>query len=141
MDDNGILAAARAEEQRLLRRLDAVRQLIHTYAPEGPLVSRQVTPAMGNGHDHEQHQDRQIARSETARVLSAVENYLRGKGPGARAQTTELYEAVIKAGVEINEPTPRKAKDRISSHLSAAKNRFDNVRGLGYGLKEATMSR
>jgi hypothetical protein len=143
MGDDAILAAARAEKARLLtererviKRLEVIEQVIRAYAPEIQ-HSREIKMASGtNGHDADGYtiSSEWEGWSEKAAILSAAEAYLRSKGADARAKTTELYEAVIRAGVRINAPDPRRAKDRVSGHLSGAKNRFNNEPGRGYGL-------
>jgi len=138
MDDDTVLAMARAEREKLLKRLDAIDKVIRTYAPptasaQAPVPHRREEVSTGSkGRD----ENRFTGMSETMQVLNAAEAYLRSKGPGARAQSSELYEAIIKSGVRINTPEAKKAKNRVAAALSHAKSRFFNERYRGYGLIE-----
>jgi len=72
------------------------------------------------------------AGSLTSRVLEASTSYLRQKG--SRAQTSELTDACVAAGVPLPD-TATKQRDYVSSILSHSP-RINNVRGQGYGLAE-----
>lgn len=73
---------------------------------------------------------RHHAGSMAARIAAGARIHLEAKG--ARAQTSEIYKALIAQGIEVSGKDPLKT---TASYLSHSKH-FNNVPGQGYGLKE-----
>jgi len=71
-----------------------------------------------------------VSRGRRKEIEDTVANYLDGKG--ARAPSGELYDVVVRAGIDIGGATPSKS---LASTLSTS-DRFNNIKGLGYGLAE-----
>ena len=67
-----------------------------------------------------------------ALVQEAAADFL--KTIGRRAQTPEIAAEITRRGIRAGKPENITAT--VSSYLSSAKGRFDNVRGEGYGLVE-----
>jgi hypothetical protein len=74
-----------------------------------------------------------FVRSESNAAIwtNAAARYLRTKG--SRAQTTEIFDALVKEGVMTNDKVSR---HNLGAYLSRYKDRFYNVKGQGYGLRE-----
>jgi hypothetical protein len=68
--------------------------------------------------------------SKVAQIDDVVSKYLAAKG--SRASSGDILPVVVNAGVELGGVVPSKT---LSSFLSNSK-RFNNVKGLGYGLLE-----
>jgi hypothetical protein len=64
-------------------------------------------------------------------ILDAAAAFLRRKG--SRAESTEIHAALILQGLLKEGPSER---SKVTSYLGRAKQKFDNVRGKGYGLTE-----
>jgi hypothetical protein len=86
--------------------------------------------ASGKSIDRPKAASRGRPGTTTRAVEEAAVAYLRQKG--RRAQSGEITQAVLAAGVHI---ASAKKHDTVSSLLSASP-LFDNVRGEGYGLTE-----
>jgi hypothetical protein len=135
MPNEPFLPALRSEHSRLrqellgtalYQRLLAVEALIGMYeAAEGTAADDEREAAQQNAA--------RTPRSGTvaAAVIEVSERYLRSIG--RRAQTPEIAAEVQKAGILVGAANLIAA---VSSYLSSAKDKFDNVRGEGYGLVE-----
>jgi hypothetical protein len=124
------LSSLRSERDRLktqlaatpeYRRIEAIDRLLDLYGETGASgrmdrLSGAKSPRTG---------------TVAATVVGIAERYLRQKG--SRAQTPEIVVEVQKAGVLTDSANPAAT---VASYLSSAKDRFDNVRGEGYGLIE-----
>jgi hypothetical protein len=73
---------------------------------------------------------RHLAGSNTSRIVTATENYLRRKG--TRAVSGEILRELSSLGITVGGKAPVKALSSCLSHSV----RFDNVPGQGYGLQE-----
>jgi hypothetical protein len=137
-----IIRAARQEEERLLRdlqampiyqKLEAVRALLAAYSVE-PLPQTATVTAEGRGTLSISAKITAASRprigSKAAEVVDAAIQYLRQTG--RRAQSSEIVEGLTKMGIHLDAPNPTSV---VSSYLSTSKI-FDNVRGKGYGLAE-----
>jgi hypothetical protein len=123
MDDD-FLESARREEARLVRRLAAVRALIADYRGvagnprSGDDISSQAPPRTRTPRPE----------SMASQTLRIAEQFL--ERIGRRAQSGEIYGEMKRHGVEIQGNSPESV---VSSYLSNS-NKFNNVRGRGYGL-------
>jgi hypothetical protein len=126
--ENDMLRAAKAEEQRLealLRenptflRLQAVRRIIDLYGMSGKPV--QTIDAM------KERRSRKGSLAAAIREIGAT--HLRNKK--ARAKSSEIYQAVLDAGITVPGQKPVSV---VSSYLSGS-DMFDNTEE-GYGLTE-----
>jgi hypothetical protein len=151
MKDEAFLRTLRQEEASLCRRLEKLRELIEAFVtetkpeteanpadeiePEPPPAIAIPPPSISEGLEPAQVAQLNNQFSETRRVIDAAAIYLRGRGPGARATSTEIYEALAKAGIEVGGNTAKQARDRVSSHLSSS-DLFENARGQGYALRQ-----
>jgi hypothetical protein len=135
MSDDPFLRALQTERSKLLkelaasaiyRRLKVVEAAMEIYQAPTEWVA-----------DAEREINRQIAmktpRSGTvaSSVIDIAERYLRSIG--RRAQTPAIAVEVQKAGILVEAAN---VIATVSSYLSSAKDKFDNVRGEGYGLVE-----
>jgi hypothetical protein len=118
------IESALKEEARLARRLAAVRALIADYGgatagdsspPTTAATLRARTPR---------------AESMASKVVGFAEEYL--KTVHKRARSKEIYEEIRRLGTEIIATNPEAI---VASYLSSS-DKFDNVRGQGYGLTE-----
>jgi len=129
-----LIAAASTERDRLLqelrqqplfRRLEAVESVLREYQDDSSRVHPQNGQSAGSKHR---------PGTQTAAVLDATEAYLIMMS--RRARTPEIVQYLVRIGVV---PLDDEVTVRVvSSYLSAAKDRFDNMRGPGggYGLVE-----
>ena len=133
----GVVTALRAELAALetelaadprYQKISKIRDLLAIYEDEAPAA----TPAEMAAISRQAPRSRDRSNTMTGQVLDLAEAYLRRKG--ARAQTTEISEAVVRAGAPLPD-NPTKQRDYVSSILSHSP-RFNNVRGQGYGLAE-----
>ena len=117
-------------EARLLeRRLEAVTAIIALYQP-GNEEARPIPSWASPPKAPAQNRQKSVATA----IGDAAEEYLRKVR--RRAQTRELVAEVRRLGIRDGGDDEMIAT--VSSYLSADKDRFDNVRGEGYGLKEWT---
>jgi hypothetical protein len=125
MEDDFIESALR-EEARLKRRLAAVQALIADYRTDG---LRDRPSDVGDVRVQTQVRQRTArTNSKAAAVMRIAEEYL--LTTHKRAPSTELYEEIKRHGVEI---PGQKPEGVVASYLSNS-DKFDNVRGQGYGL-------
>jgi hypothetical protein len=130
-----ILPILREEEGQLLaqlsqmpqfQKLEAVRRMIALYSGtsvrEAALSSRQNNSVLSKLPPLK-------LRGKGARILDAAEAYLGSLG--RRAQVKEITDELIRLGLPPGDKNPVSA---TSAYLSAAKDRFDNKLGEGYGL-------
>lgn len=133
--ENDFLKAAHEEEDRLTaelrnnpvyQRLELVRTLIRTYEsghqeirPSAHIEQRSVTRP---------RQPR--SQSMSAIICQATEKYL--EMLGRRAESSMIANEMKRLGLEVPGQKPTSV---IASYLSNS-DRFDNVRGQGYGLKK-----
>jgi hypothetical protein len=124
------VTALRAEYERLrailqntpeYRRMTAIEGLLADYTseatnPEAVMSVRGTLKAPRAG-------------TIAASVIDIAERYLDSKG--TRAQSPEIAAAVQREGVMTDAPNVVSA---VSSYLSTTKDRFDHVKGEGYGL-------
>ncbi len=126
--ENEILRAAKVEEQRLealLRedptflRLEAVRRIIDLYGTRSePTQTTETT---------KERRSRKGSLASAIREIAAT--HLRNKK--ARAKSSEIYQAVVDAGITVPGQKPVSV---VSSYLSGSE-MFDNT-AEGYGLTE-----
>jgi len=130
--ENEMLRAAKAEEQRLeglLRqdptflRLEAVRRIIDLYGARSDQPQR-IGPA-------KERRSRQGSLASVIREIGAT--HLRNKK--ARAKSSEIYQAVLDAGITVPGQKPMSV---VASYLSGS-DMFDNT-DEGYGLTEWSAS-
>lgn len=137
-----IVEAARSEEQRLTAqlaqnpiyiKLQAVQNLLKAYQ-ENPITTDKVlVVATENVRTTVPAQLQSMAaRNVAAQVRAWVLPLLKERGN--RVQSNELADMAIKAGIQIGGKSPTAT---MSSYLSNMPE-LNNVRGLGYGLKEWT---
>lgn len=145
MADSDMLAAARAEVERLeaelqattaYQKLQLAKQVVALYEgiPNATIKigGKPAAPAQVVQHLLVAHE----LTTKTAKIDAAAAKYLKAKG--ARAPASELLEPVTKEGVSIGGKEPVKA---LSAYLSSSK-AFNNQRELGgYGLVEWGHSR
>ena len=113
---------ARREEARLLRKLDAIRHVIASYdeAQTDRVPSLSAQPVV--------RQTKPRAQSQASDVVRIAEVFL--ASIKRRAQSTEISAELERRGVSIGGKSPSSV---VSSYLSNS-DKFDNVRGVGYGL-------
>jgi hypothetical protein len=125
-----LVSAAKAEEQRLLReleatslyrRLEAVRALLSEYQGDAA-----VTPAQPSRTRHSATRQGSL----TSRVIEIAQDHLRQVQ--RRAQSLEILRVAQDRGIEFKGNKPTTVVASILSHCDL----FDNVRGEGYGLAE-----
>ena len=130
--ENEMLRAAKAEEQRLeelLRqdptflRLEAVRRIIDLYGARSE-ATHTTGPA-------KERRSRKGSLASAIREIGAT--HLRNKK--ARAKSSEIYQAVLDAGITVPGQKPVSV---VSSYLSGS-DMFDNT-DEGYGLTEWSAS-
>lgn len=130
-----IIAAAEREEQKLLAEIDtlpifkklkAVQALLAMYREEDNSAGERPRASRAKPDPKRIFYGRSSKRQE---IEDVVEQYLVRKH--GRASSGELFKAVSDAGIEIGGSIPSKS---LASTLSTSK-RFNNVQGLGYGLK------
>ena len=132
MADIDFLDSARREEARLVRRLAAIRTLIADYSGAEPLPRHGlgVIGASDNRQPAVPTQTRQPrSNSNGSEIGRIAEAFLTAKG--ARADSTEITEEVLCQGVPVGGVNKGKV---VSSYLSSS-DKFDNIRGQGYGLR------
>jgi len=123
-----LMAALKAEEHRLVaelekttlfQKLEAVRLTIRLYEAQ-------------NAVDKNVRHTGSRAGTTSSAVLDGAEDYLRtaGRREMAPGITAELHRRGIVPSTDVQ--TVRS----VASYLSTAKDRFNNVRGQGYGLAE-----
>ena len=126
--ENEMLRAAKAEEQRLeellhqdptFLRLEAVRRIIDLYGARSE-AAHTTGPA-------KERRSRKGSLASAIREIGAT--HLRNKK--ARAKSSEIYQAVLDAGIIVPGQKPVSV---VSSYLSGS-DMFDNTDG-GYGLTE-----
>jgi hypothetical protein len=131
--ENEILRAAKAEEQRLealLRedptflRLEAVRRIIDLYGGDLYGTRSESTQTTGTTKERRSRRD---SLASTIRQIAAT--HLQNKK--GRAKSSEIYQAVLDAGVTVPGQKPVSV---VSSYLSGSE-MFDNTAD-GYGLTE-----
>jgi hypothetical protein len=140
MADSDMLAAARAEVERLeaelqateaYQKLQLARQVVELYdrlpSLSVSIGGQKITPVQVIKHALVERE----LTTKTARIDAAAAKYLKAKG--ARAPASELLDPVTKEGVVLGGKEPVKA---LSAYLSSSK-AFNNQRELGgYGLAE-----
>ena len=129
MDDNFLKSALR-EEARLVRRLAAVRALIADYRGE-PQVTVERVHSGEPLRETARHYvaPRRVPPSKASQVTKIAEDLLTSLN--RRAKSAEIFNQVKLMGVELQGVNPESV---VSSYLSSS-DKFDNVRGEGYGLK------
>jgi hypothetical protein len=130
--ENEMLRAAKAEEQRLeellsqdptFLRLEAVRRIIALYGT-GSETTQTIGPT-------KERRSRKGSLASAIREIGAT--HLRNKK--ARAKSSEIYQAVLDAGITVPGQKPVSV---VSSYLSGS-DMFDNT-DEGYGLTEWSAS-
>jgi hypothetical protein len=130
--ENEMLRAAKAEEQRLEKllhqdptflRLEAVRRIIDLYGPRSE-ATHTTGPA-------KERSSRKGSLASAIREIGVT--HLRNKK--ARAKSSEIYQAVLDAGITVPGQKPVSV---VSSYLSGS-DIFDNT-DEGYGLTEWSAS-
>ena len=131
-----ILAAAREEERRLLaelnanptfQRLELIRAVIQSY--QAAAIPRTIADVPPGFRKREPRQN-----SVAAQVVRVAEAFL--SNLGRRATSTEIALEVSRHGIELK---GMKAPAMVASYLSSS-DRFDNVKGQGYGLANRDQS-
>jgi len=120
-----VLEVLDREESRLLGLLARVQAAKSAYLGEQPEVT-----IFSNTMAAPSNQRMSSPRGRRKEIEDTVANYLAGKGE--RATSGELYDVVVRAGIDIGGTAPSKA---LASTLSTSA-RFNNVKGSGYGLSE-----
>jgi hypothetical protein len=125
MEDEFIESALR-EETRLKRRLLAVQAVIANYRED----NRQTPPDDVSSHPPSGPLRTRTSRSQSnaSSVIRIAEEHL--MQVQRRAPSTELYDEIKRRGIEIPGQNPTGI---VASYLSNS-DKFDNVRGQGYGL-------
>lgn len=130
---NPFLKAALEEEQRLLaelqsnptfQRLEIVRGAIRAYEafPASPVLDAL------NVHVAQTHERKPREGSKAAQVIEAAEQFLTRLGH--RAPSSEIAAEVRRRGIALAGVKPDAV---VASYLSSS-DKFDNVKGKGYGL-------
>lgn len=138
MELAGFVDAARAERKRLYRELSSnpafqryitLRKLIRLYAAD---VDEDEEAGLGSEATATKPQSAKPTRSGSfsAKVEAAAYEWLKIRG--RRAQSPELIEAMRAQGLQFSGSKPTAVLASILSHSE----KFDNVRGEGYGLSE-----
>jgi hypothetical protein len=124
-----LLNAARAEEQRLLKELEATALFRRLQAVRAVLAEYETAPERSAASPRAR---RQTVRepSLTTQIIVTAEDYLRQIQ--RRAQSLEILQVAQQRGIEVKGNKPTTVVASILSHCDT----FDNVRGEGYGLRE-----
>jgi hypothetical protein len=128
-----LLSVARAEEQRLLRELEATSLFRRLEAVRALLAEYESTPNI-TPSSHRARRPTSRKGSLTSQVIAVAEDYLRKVQ--RRAQSLEILRVAQEHGMEVKGEKPTTVVASILSHCDL----FDNVRGKGYGLKEWSMA-
>jgi hypothetical protein len=125
-----LLSAAKAEEQRLLRELQATALFRRLEAVRALLVEYEATPVRTPSSEPRQRRQNPREPSMTTQVIAVAQDHLRQIQ--RRAQSLEILQVAQERGIEVKGTKPTTVVASILSHCDL----FDNVRGQGYGLKE-----
>jgi hypothetical protein len=113
----------------LFQKLEAVRKLISIYSPD---AAGGADSSPGHAYSEGAKRERKaVQKGKGAAILGAVEDYL--EKVGRRAKASEISRELIRVGLPPGNANPVGA---TSAYLSAAKDRFDNKLGEGYGLRK-----
>lgn len=133
MSSNELVAAARAEEAKLLQELDAIQHRLK--AVRGVLsLYRPGHARKTKRESYDQHNRNPQPHTKAGKIAVAAELYLRQEH--RRATSVEIAAALKERGVEeLSTLNGHRATTYIAAVLSHHAG-FDNVRGAGYGLTE-----
>lgn len=134
MNTDSVLDALRQAEEQLQAELEAIPQF-KMLTDVRALIQTRLNASLGEVMT-QKAPSVSVPRGRTvaAIVTDAAEAYLRSIG--RRAQTPAIAEALTRQGITAGSGANMAAT--VSSYLSSARKRFDNVKGQGYGLIEWT---
>lgn len=135
--DHPIYRAATAERDRLKRELlagdQAAKFRLYLKAEEVIRMYQDVDTPVAEAPRPESRQPQ--GDNEAARVVAAAKEVLKERGH--RMMSGPMAEILTARGVQIG---GKNKASRVSAYMSAARDTFDNIRGQGYGLRNAIVA-